>query len=190
MKASERSEILLSVKGSCPLSRDPRRRGCRVRNSNSLRTGLFLGAVGSHRVLSFPLNLASQAHANRGPREGKSGGLYTPSSMRVKGLRGTFLARENPSSIQTALCAKQSSSPDSRPSTADNDGWPRRLRPGARGRWQEQPANWAERRLTFLGGERTGPPEGGRFLRSTCLNRTSASQPLRRPGCRHRHWQA
>src|SRR6266540_2474104 len=116
MKASERSEILLSVKGSCPLSRDPRRRGCRVRNSNSLRTGLFLGAFGSHRVLSFPLNLASQAHANRGPREGKSGGLYTPSSMRVKGLRGT-LPRPRKSLLDPdgALCQALSPRPTAGP---------------------------------------------------------------------------
>jgi hypothetical protein len=54
---------------------------------------------------TFPLNLPSQAHANRGPKEGKSGGLYTPSSMRVKGLR-VLLAPRKSSSIHTPPAAK------------------------------------------------------------------------------------
>jgi hypothetical protein len=96
----------------------------------------------------IPPRPATQSHstdpacraATPGEERGKSGGLYTPSSMRVKGLRGTFLAQKSPSihpggAYRPALAQQPACS-------GDNDGWARRLRPGGtQGQGQAHPAN-------------------------------------------------
>ena len=169
VEASERREILGSVMSSCPFARDPRKRGGRMRKSLASPTG-SVPCGGSCRSIpyrpTFPLNRDLHAHRKTAQKEGKSGGLYTPSCLRVKGLVGPPPPLENPPG-SLPLRRKQGPSPGRRPALVITMVGREGYAPAARGIgagpvWE--PAS--EHELPPRYRERTGPHRGPVLLSS------------------------
>jgi len=133
VEASERREILGSVKSSCPFARDPRRRRGRMRSSHSLPTGP-VPCGGRCRWIpprpTFPLNLTSQARTKRPPKKGEVGRtlyLLFPASQKLRGPpRPEEIPLHPPADAKRAALARQPAC------TGDNDGRVRRLCPGGK----------------------------------------------------------
>jgi hypothetical protein len=186
MKASERSEILRSVKGSCPLARDPRRRGRLVRNSHSLRTGRFLEAAGSHRVLPSHSTCPPRRTPTEVPKRGSRPDFIPPFLCESKSSGAPSSPRGIPHSIH-AGGANRPALARQPACTGDNDDRVRRLRRGHEDSGRTSLRTGAQRRSPFWVQRRTGPQWGPVLLSSFSGPEPSGSEPVTLPSRRHRH---
>jgi hypothetical protein len=148
-----------SVKGSCPLARDPR--GCRgrTRNIHFTPNRRFLEAAGSHRVLPSHSTWHPRRTPSEVPKRGEIGRTLYPLSHASQRAR-RHLPRRRPPSFH-ARGANWPALARQPACTGDNDDRIRRLRPGSSRQGSTHRAACWLSVAPPPGQRRTGPQVGG-----------------------------